>query len=788
MITAVSPGGLTSEEVKNRLAEYGPNEIPEKRANLFVKTFKWFTSPIALMLLAAALLSLVSGKLFHFYFIIALTLINFGVSFWQERKADNAIEKLKESLEIKAKVLRDGAWIWIESKEIVPGDVIELAVGDLVPADAAVVEAQNLTVNEAVLTGESLPKDKGVGDDVFSGSFIATGFARAEVRATGDKTSFGKTITLIENVKRRSMLEKDILMISKFLMIASLIGVLVITVAFLANHVAASDLLILDLSLVIAGIPVSLPTVMTLIISLGVLELAKKNTIVRRLSALEDLANVNLLLTDKTGTLTMNRVSIARVVSFSGFREDDVVFYASLAAPEGSRSTIDQAIFRKAETLPRNRSAKILSYTPADSERKRSTVLAEADGKRFLVSVGAPQIIENLSLLTAEGRAAYETQVNDAAQNGYRTLGVSVKEDGSDESGMKIAGLLLLADPLDDDARGVIDFLRENGVGVKMLTGDNIAITKRAAGELGLTGDILPRSAVDWHSSDPRYLDGIGAFAEILPEDKFKLAKLAEAQNYVVAMTGDGVNDLGAIKAANVGIAVKNAVDALKSAADIVLLSPGITVIKDAIIEARKIFARLYGYSLYRLSESFRLVVTVVVLGLISKAYPLMPTQLILIALLNDIPTVALAFDRVEQSSRPAKIHPAQRFILSSLYGLAGIGNSLILFFLMTGVFHLGWGIIQTIYFLKLTVSGQMLIYVAHTRKRWWTFLPSRQVVVAVTAVQLIATVFAVFGVFMPAIPILYIVLVWAWCFVWMQITELTKIFDQKFVTPRFEN
>ncbi len=780
--------GLSGKEAAERLKEYGPNEIPEKRKNFLLKTLKWLVSPIALMLAGAALLSLWGGKIFDFYFIVILLVLNYAVSTWQEHKADNAIQKLKEHLAIKAKVLRDGAWILIPSREIVPGDVLELTVGDLVPADAVLFETNNLTANEAALTGESLPKEKRVGDDVFSGTFITTGIGRANVLSTGAKTAFGRTINLVQNVKRRSILERDILTISKFLTAVSLVGVVIITVIFYLGHVALSDVLILDLSLVIAGIPVSLPTVMTLIISLGGLELAKKNAIVRRLSSLEDLANVNLLLTDKTGTLTLNRITVAKILPLPGFRSEDVIFYASLAAPEGSKSAIDQAIFQKARTLALSRPWKVVSYTPADSERKRSTVLADIGGRKTLVAVGAPQVIEELAALRPEDKRFYEDQVTEAANGGYRTLGVAVKTESASESGMKMAGLLLLSDPLDADAKGTIDFLRENNVGVKMLTGDSLSITQRTIGELGLYGTALRRSGINWSSQDPSYFNGIGAFAEILPEDKFRLAKLAQAQGYVVAMTGDGVNDLGALKAAQVGIAVKNAVDALKSAADIVLLSQGLSVIRDALIEARKIFARLYSYSIYRLSESFRLIVTVVVLGLVYQTYPLTPVQLILIALLNDIPIISMAFDRVEHFSRPAKIKPAERFILSSLYGLTGIGNSLILFFLMADVFHLSWAVIQTVYFLKLTVSGHMLIYVAHTKERWWRFLPSKQVIWATFLTQIAASFLAGLGIFMPAISFLYIVAIWIWCLIWMQVSELAKIFHQRFVKPRFAN
>ncbi len=782
--------GLTTPDVEQRVKAYGRNEIPEKKKNFFVKIVQWLFSPIALMLLAAALLSLYSGKVFDFWFILSLMLLNFTVSFWQERKADNAIEKLKESLALQAKVLRDGTWQWLDSKLIVPGDIVELMVGDIIPADGELLEVKNLTVNEAVLTGESLPKEKSVRDTAYSGAFVATGSAIMRVTAVGLKTYFGHTITLVEKVSRRSILEKDILTISKFLMALSVAGVLVITIVFVSQHALLSDVLVLDLSLVISGIPISLPTVMTLIISLGALELAKKKAIVRRLSSLEDLANVNLLLTDKTGTLTNNQITVARTIPYGSYTEDDVLRYAITAAPENTRSTIDQAVNRKASERGVARDFSVMDSTPADSERKRSTAWSTfPDSSRVLVSVGAAQVVRGLCAVDGARSAQYEADVQQAADEGYRVLAVAVRDDGIDrEADMKLAGILLLSDPLDSDAREVIDFLQENGIAVKMLTGDNIAISKRTAAELALSGSVVARTEVNWNSTDKTYFDHIGAFAEILPEDKFKIAGLAQSNNYIIAMTGDGVNDLPAVKAANVGIAVKNAVDALKSAADIVLLSPGISVIRDALVEARKIFSRLYSYSIYRISESFRLIVTIVVLGLIYRAYPLTPIQLILIALLNDIPIISLAFNRVKHFSSPSKIRVTERFILGSLYGFAGLLNSLILFFIMKDVLHWDWGIIQTVYFLKIMVSGHMLIYVAHTKERWYKFLPSKQVIIATTATQLVASALAYFGVFMGSIPFLYVVGVWLWCFAWMQFTELTKIVDQKFIAPRFEN
>ena len=327
--------GLTSEQAKQKLETFGLNEITENKPGAFLKFAKWLVSPIALMLLAAALLSLLAKNTFDFWFILVLMFLNFFISFWQESKADNAVKKLQDKLSVQIKTLRDGKWEWLAAKFLVPGDVIELGVGDIIPADAKILKADNLTANEAALTGESLPKEKNVNDSLISGSFITTGGATAEVVATGKNTGFGKTLQLVLNTKKRSLLEQDILRISKFLSILSLVAVIILTLVLAANHTPWLEIILLDLSLTIAGIPISLPTVMSLIIGFGVLELAKEETIVRQLSALEDFANVDLLLSDKTGTLTKNKISVEKVISYyEKFFENDLIKLAAATASQ----------------------------------------------------------------------------------------------------------------------------------------------------------------------------------------------------------------------------------------------------------------------------------------------------------------------------------------------------------------------------------------------------------------------------------------------------------------------
>ena len=778
--------GLSSTDAVRLLQEVGPNELHEKRQGWTAKLAKALASPASLMLVVASALSFYIGQQFDGWFILALLALNVGMTLWHTRKADRALEALRSELSVEAKVLRDGEWRHVPSRLLVPGDVISCAVGTLVTADARVDEAVNLEINEAVLTGESLPKEKKVGDTAYSGSVVATGTFTGTVTATGNQAFFGKIATSGKEGKRASAMERDILSVSRFLIIASLIAVAILTVLFLASGQPIADVAILDLSLLIAGIPVSLPTVMTLIISIGALAVAAKKALVRRLSALEDFANVTLLLTDKTGTLTENRISIERVHAYAPFSEHDVRVYASAAAGSDGDSALDRAITAGAagsDTAP----YRVLASVPADSVRKRTTALLERDGKQYLVAVGMPHVVESLCASLNTIANVVDKDTEDAAKDGSRAIAVALKENpagADDERGMTLIGVLVLADPLRADAAETLRFLAGEGVRAIMVTGDTKETAAHVAATLGLSGDVVRPKDVDLAHLPSNRFATTAAFAEVLPEDKLALVTRAQ-QAYVVASTGDGVNDLPAVRKADVGIAVANAVDALKGTADIVLLDSGIGTMQTALTEARKIFFRLYNYSIYRISESFRLIVTALVLGIIIKGFPLTPVEIILLAFLNDIPIITLAFDRVKRADRPAELAPRERFTLGTLFGLVGVVNSLGLYFLLAAVIHLPLELIQTAFFLKLTVSGHMLIYVAHTKERWWRFLPAPSVIWATSLTQLLATILAVAGIFVTAIPLPLALFVWVWAFLFMQVSEAMKLVEERFEPAR---
>lgn len=774
--------GISSAEAERLFAQYGPNEIKEKRSNGLTLLLRALVAPASLMLIAASVLSFIIGRAFDGWFILVLLILNVGISLWHERKADRALEVLRAKLRIKARVLRDGTWHSIESRMLVPSDYIECNVGDLVPSDMRIAEANNAQINEAVLTGESLPKEKKPGDTAYSGSVVITGMLRGEVIATGSEAYFGKIAAMAHGEKRRSSMETDILSVSRYLIVASLIAIAILTTIFTLDGQPLADTLLLDISLLIAGIPISLPTIMTLIVSLGAVSLAQKQALVRRLASLEDFANVTLLLTDKTGTLTENKMSVEQVRTYGSYDERTLLRLAGFAASPNETSLIDQAITRRSADVMRENRVDVRAYTPADSVRKRTTTLLVLDGSPYLVSMGTPPVLAGFTHMDPAQESEYVQDISDATRAGSRVVAVAVKQKPGgldDEQDMTLAGLFVLSDPLRTDAAETLVFLKKEGVNTIMVTGDTKETASHVAAMLGMSGTTERAADRDIANLSFQTIACTSVFAEVLPDDKLKLIERAQ-KDFTVAMAGDGVNDLPAVRRADVGLAVESAVDALKGTADIVLLAPGIGVMQTALVEARKIYFRLYNYSVYRISESLRLIITALVLGLIIKGFPLTPVQIILLAFLNDIPIITLAFDRVKRSDRPADLKPKERFTLGTLYGLVGVANSVLLYFFMADVLDAPLATIQTVFFLKLTVSGHMLIYVAHTKERWWRFLPAWSVIIATTLTQLCATFLAVFGIFVTPISLGFVVLVWVWAFGWMQVSEGMKLLNAK--------
>ena len=774
--------GLSEEDAKTRL-KYGINEISEGQQNHLRKFLGYFWGPIPWMIEFALIISLLIQHWPEFGIILLLLLINGLVGFFQESRADNAIELLKEKLAYKARVLRGGKWSNIPSKNIVAGDIVKVHLGDIVPADIKLTEGGYVTVDESSLTGESLPVDKTIDDIIYSGSIIQKGQMNGVVFATGMNTYFGKAAGLVSGLSPKSHLQRAVITIGDYLIILDLIMVSLIFVAGLIRHESFFDILGFALVLTIASIPVAQPAVLSVTLTVGAMAMAKKKAIVSKLTAIEELAGMEVLFSDKTGTLTKNEISIAEIEAYNGFKEDEVIFYAGLASLRLEQDPLDKAILDKIESskdLSLNTSDyKILKFNPFDPIRKSTESEIEYNNSRFKVSKGAPQVI--LSLLNDHDilKTKVERNVDHFATKGYRSLGVA-KTDSNNE--WQFLGLIALYDPPKKSSKRTIADAKSMGIDVKMITGDHIAIAKQIAKELDLSTNImLPSSFLDLPEDEAfKVVEKASGFAEVFPEHKYRILEILQNRGKIVGMTGDGVNDAPALKKADAGIALYQATDAAKSAADIVLTIPGLSVIINAIKESYKIFHRMRSYSIYRVAETIRILVFVAMVILLFNFYPVTALMLVFIALLDDIPVMTIAYDRTEKVNKPQKWDMYQVIGMATLLGILGVVSSLLLFYIGKVVLHLDTGVLQSLIFLKLVVAGHLTMFVTRNTGHFWSVKPSGIFFWSVILTDIFATLLVVFGVFLTPIGWGLAALVWGYSLVAFVIEDQMKIYFYK--------
>jgi H+-transporting ATPase len=771
--------GLSEEDAKARL-KYGINEISEGQQNHFKKFLGYFWGPIPWMIEFALIISLLIQHWPEFGIILLLLLINGLVGFFQEDRADNAIELLKEKLAFKARVLREGKWVNIPSKNIVPGDFVKVHLGDIVPADIKLIEGEYVTVDESSLTGESLPVDKTVNDIIYSGSIIQKGQMNGIVFATGMNTYFGKAAGLVTGLSPKSHLQRAVITIGDYLIILDLIMVSLIFIAGLIRHESFFDILGFALVLTIASIPVAQPAVLSVTLTVGAMAMAKKKAIVSKLTAIEELAGMDVLFSDKTGTLTKNEISIAEIESYNGFTENDVIFYAGLASLRLEQDPLDKAILDKiesSEVLSLNTSNyKILKFNPFDPIRKSTESEIQYNNSRFKVSKGAPQVI--LSLLEDQEilKTKVERNVDHFATSGYRSLGVAKTDSNND---WQFMGLIALYDPPKKSSKKTIADAKSMGIDVKMITGDHIAIAKQIAKELDLSTNIkLPISFLDLPEDEAvKVVEEASGFAEVFPEHKYRILEILQNRGKIVGMTGDGVNDAPALKKADAGIALYQATDAAKSAADIVLTIPGLSVIINAIKESYKIFHRMRSYSIYRVAETIRILVFVAMVILLFNFYPVTALMLVFIALLDDIPVMTIAYDRTEKVNQPQKWDMYQVLGMATFLGILGVVSSLLLFYIGKVVLHLDTGVLQSLIFLKLVVAGHLTMFVTRNSGHFWSVRPSGIFFWSVILTDIFATLLVVFGIFLTPIGWGLAALVWGYSLIAFVIEDQMKIY-----------
>ncbi|KAF8348510.1 hypothetical protein F5887DRAFT_950386 [Amanita rubescens] len=818
--------GLTVAEAQRRLEIFGPNKLESEEQNPFLQFLSFMWNPLSWVMEAAALVAIVLSNgdgippdWEDFVGIVCLLFVNSAIGFYEERGAGNAVKALMDSLAPKAKVKRDGSWSEIESADLVPGDMIAFKIGDIVPADCRLTEAVNVSIDQAALTGESLPQSKKLGDQCFSGSTCKQGEAEGVVISTGANTFFGRAASLVgHDDDTTGHLQKILAQIGAFCLVS--IGIFIIAeifclyAGFRYNYRRGlNDILVL----LIGGIPIAMPTVLSVTLAVGAQQLAKHKAIVTRITAIEELAGVTILCSDKTGTLTTNKLTIDRntLRTYGPFSAEDVILLSAYASRTENQDAIDAAVTNALGDLPRARAGiKVLDFKPFNPVDKRTeaTYREEATGKLKRVTKGMTGIIIELCTRnkTDEVEDRLEADVEEFASRGLRALAVAYEElDGDDPeaegNGFELIGLLSIFDPPRDDTKKTIDDAMALGVKVKMVTGDQLAIAKETGRRLGL-GDHMYAAKVlkegpgpdsRFNTLDDMILDADG-FAGVFPEHKYEIVKRLQGLGHLCAMTGDGANDAPALSRANVGIAVEGATDAARGAADIVLTEPGLSTIVHAIRGSRIIFQRMRNYSIYACAVTIRIVVCFSVLAFAFK-FDFPPFMVLIIALLNDGTIMTLSVDRVLPSSTPDSWDLMEIFSYAIAYGvyLTASTIALVAIILKTNFFQNKFGVtlesdpprandrqLHMVIYLQVAIISQALIFVTRSHGFFFMERPSYALMGAFCFAQLISSIIAAYGNWgftdIQAISGGWIGIVWVWNIVWFVPLDWIK-FGMKF-------
>ena len=774
-----STKGLSQAEVKTRLDKYGANALPEPHVNSILKFLSYFWGPIPWMIEAAIILSGAVGDWTDFGIISVLLLGNGLIGFWEEKSAGDAVNALKAQLAPNAIAKRDGEWNEIAARELVPGDIIRLKIGDVIPADARLLDCDPIKVDQAALTGESLPVSHVTGDQLYSGSILKQGQAEAVVNATGPNTFFGKTAKLVAETDTVSHFQKAVLKIGDFLILIALVLVCIILISRLWAGDDFVTLLKFCLVLTVASVPVAMPTVLSVTMAVGAQNLAKKQAVVTRLAAIEEMAGLDILCSDKTGTLTLNKLTLGQSFTLAEVNADEMILAAALASRTEDQDPIDLTVIGGVEEPQKLQTYELIHYTPFDPVNKRTeATLKGSDGETFKTTKGAPQVI----LALVPNKAQIENQVNQQiqmfAERGYRALGVA----RTDQQGQwQFLGILSLFDPPRPDSQLTIHEARKLGVPVKMATGDQVAIARETCWQLGLGQNILdaeelrnvPANQLSHLAEEIETADGFG---QVFPEDKYHIVETLQKQGHLVGMTGDGVNDAPALKKADAGVAVSGATDAARAAADIVLLTPGLSVIVDAIKLSRQIFERMNSYAVYRIIETIRVLLFTTLSILLFNFYPVTAVMIVLLALLNDGAILSIAFDKARTASKPQSWNMPVVLSMATVLGIAGVIETFLLFYLAEIVFKLDRSMIQTLIYLNLAVGGMLTLYVTRTKQAFWSVKPANILLGATGAAVLVSTVMAIFGILVPAVGFRWTLLSWGYALIWFVIFDRLKL------------
>ncbi|MGC8817435.1 MAG: plasma-membrane proton-efflux P-type ATPase [Candidatus Hadarchaeum sp.] len=748
--------GLAESEAMNRIGVFGYNEVAEKKKSPLLEFLSRYWAPMPWLLELAMLLSFVLGHYLEAAIIFILLTINAIIGYLHASRSRRALELLKKKLAIKAKVLRDGKWCTKDAKELVPGDIVFVELGDIVPADAKILSGE-VSVDQSALTGESLPVDLHRSDIIYSSSIVRRGKAKCIVVNTGANTYFGRTAELVETARPKSHQEEIIFAIVKYLMCLGVVALILVSSYAVFMNLNILLIPIFAVTFLMGAIPIALPAVLTVLQAAGAMELARRNVLVTGLGSIEDAASIDVLCLDKTGTITQNRISVVDCIAFSGYKKEDVAAMASLASVEENGDPIDLAVIGYGKTVGVNLNTyKRHSFTPFDPITKRSEAIVEAEGKRFWVVKGAPQIVISMTeKIDKEVRENAEKMVEELSRKGYRVLAVARSEDGGLEN-LRLMGLLSLADPVRPDSKEMIEEARKLGIKPMMLTGDNIAIAKEIAREVSI-GDRIIRMADIKDLSEAeqaKVAEECDGFAEVYPEEKYKIVKLLQSGGHMVGMTGDGVNDAPALKQAEMGIAVNNSTDVAKASASVVLTEPGTKAIVDAIKTSRRIYQRMLTWVINKVTKTIQFI------GLLTLGFfwfhdvviTLLGMSLLVFA--NDFATMSLATDNVEYTENPNKWNVKNITLASLVIGVLLVAEGVFVILIAISYFRLGWNELRTLVTLTLIFTSQFRVIIVRERRYFWSSLPSKGLLISSVAAVMGFALLGVYGIIIQPIPL----------------------------------